>query len=1222
MIGAVQGRGTSVAFCVTVALVAASSVGGADWPAYRHDATRRAFTAEQIATTLSLQWTHAGAGVPSPAWPDPVRENHMMSFDHAFHVVAAGGTVYFGSSADHQVHALDLATGRRRWRFFTDGPVRFAPAVWRGKLYVAGDDGRVYCLSAADGKLIWRFSPDSDERIMGNEQMISRWPLRSGLLVADGLVYFTAGMWPAEGVWAYALQAEDGKVVWKVRQPPKLAPQGYLAADEKHLLVPAGRAKLWVIDRASGQARSGQGHSWAMVAGERLFSGPPPFKGNENLPIAGSPPLPPRDRPVIVWQATGKGKPRRIAETGCAAADDETCYVAGKGKIVARGLANLAPKWEAACGPVFSLAVAGKTLIVGGRNTVALLSAETGKELWSAGVAGQARGLAVSDGRLLVSTHTGRIHCFGPTAPPARVAPAKSPVPAAGNEHMTTRAEQILEDTKVTSGFCLLAGAEDGRLAMALARRSKLRIYCAEGDAGKVAAARKLLAEAGLYGTRVVVHHVSPLKLPYPDYFADLVLVPRANIFSPGELFRVLRPCGGVGWPRSRDLWRRILTREPPSGGIGRVVRGKLPGAGEWTHQYADAGKSGSSGDTLVKWPMRLLWFGKPGPGRMMQRHWRGTAPVFANGRMFILGQHCIIAVDAYNGRELWSREMPSIQRRVVDIRGGSMVADADSVYISTSNMCLRFDAATGKLLHTYRIPVRRPRLAIGAGRTFALGDKGKITVAAEANALVLTLTTKDVRVINAEPMNNPDRGDSWELFFDFRPAGRRTGMYGKGAFHAIVVPATDQAAGGTWQAGLWSPTCPPLRLTGTLTGDGSATTVRILWNDIAKLVGRKPADFTFGAILNSSFDGKALTGRTYLFASAASYRLTNCQATLLLDAPGNKQAPPGPSLPASEPGESMAWGQLFVQGDIILGTVAEQSDSPQALLHGWDFSSERNDYTGPPVAKVLGIIGVKPDVRYVFALNKTTGRVLWVRPAGEAISHNAIALGPRCVYLIDRPARPKATDLKRRGKQAPAPAADDGAVLEALDLATARRLWRVDDGLADYRQLRLGGGVLLAASRSGMTAYSADDGRKLWTVARKQPMHHCSAFVRAPVITRKWVYDEPHAYDVQTGKARTLGPPAAPAKPGAAPTPNLWKWNAGRGCGTVSAAENMLFYRAKGPILFDATGTTGGHEFVGIRPGCYINMIAAGGLVLMPEASSGCGCPYNFQTTVVMMPR
>lgn len=55
--------------------------------------------------------------------------------------------------------------------------------------------------------------------------------------------------------------------------------------------------------------------------------------------------------------------------------------------------------------------------------------------------------------------------------------------------------------------------------------------------------------------------------------------------------------------------------------------------------------------------------------------------------------------------------------------------------------------------------------------------------------------------------------------------------------------------------------------------------------------------------------------------------------------------------------------------------------------------------------------------------------------------------------------------------------------------------------------------------------------------------------------------------------------------------------------------------------MLFDAPGGTGAHKFGGIRPGCYINIISAGGLVLMPEASSGCACPYNFQTTIALIP-
>ena len=33
-------------------------------------------------------------------------------------------------------------------------------------------------------------------------------------------------------------------------------------------------------------------------------------------------------------------------------------------------------------------------------------------------------------------------------------------------------------------------------------------------------------------------------------------------------------------------------------------------------------------------------------------------------------------------------------------------------------------------------------------------------------------------------------------------------------------------------------------------------------------------------------------------------------------------------------------------------------------------------------------------------------------------------------------------------------------------------------------------------------------------------------------------------------------------------------------------------------------------------RLGCWINMITAGGLILVPEASSGCSCDYPIQTS------
>ncbi|KKL63475.1 hypothetical protein LCGC14_2174730, partial [marine sediment metagenome] len=68
----------------------------------------------------------------------------------------------------------DTETGKRRWRFYTDGPVRLAPVADGGKVYFASDDGHLYCVSAADGKLVWRFAAmPTDRRVVGNDRVIS-----------------------------------------------------------------------------------------------------------------------------------------------------------------------------------------------------------------------------------------------------------------------------------------------------------------------------------------------------------------------------------------------------------------------------------------------------------------------------------------------------------------------------------------------------------------------------------------------------------------------------------------------------------------------------------------------------------------------------------------------------------------------------------------------------------------------------------------------------------------------------------------------------------------------------------------------------------------------------------------------------------------------------------------------------------------------------------------
>ena len=319
-------------------------------------------------------------------------------------------------------------------------------------------------------------------------------------------------------------------------------------------------------------------------------------------------------------------------------------------------------------------------------------------------------------------------------------------------------AQKVLAETGVTEGYCVVLGDGDGSLTSELVSRTDLEVLCAQPVTEQVAATRDALDKAGIYGTRATAHTFETEGLPYPEYFASLVVVGpgfQGDVGdAAGELYRILRPYGGVAYiantTGSAEAFRSAGApdAELATGDALVVTRGELPGAGGWTHQYADGGRSGCSSDTLVKWPLQLLWFGGPGPARMMSRHWRAPAPVATHGRMFISGQHSIIAVDAYTGRELWSTDLRGVARRAVYIGGGNVAVDSDSVYTALGGVFLRLDAETGQIRQTYGLPTESPRFALDEPKTFELEiddeKSGTIALEATAEALRITLTTVD----------------------------------------------------------------------------------------------------------------------------------------------------------------------------------------------------------------------------------------------------------------------------------------------------------------------------------------------------------------------------------------------------------------------------------------------------------------------------------------------
>ena len=212
-----------------------------------------------------------------------------MHIDNALRVAVADGRVYFGCPVTNRVYALDAASGKVLWTFSAEGPVRFAPTFHDERIYFGSDDGHVYCLDARNGSLVWKYrAGPSDEKVIGNGRMISLWPIRTGVLVDDGVAYLTAGVFPYEGIYLCALRAEDGAVIWKndtisdqvyELEFGGISPHGYLVASTDILYVPSGRAMPAAFDRQTGEFlfyTSPGGHRggvWALLDDDQLIAG-------------------------------------------------------------------------------------------------------------------------------------------------------------------------------------------------------------------------------------------------------------------------------------------------------------------------------------------------------------------------------------------------------------------------------------------------------------------------------------------------------------------------------------------------------------------------------------------------------------------------------------------------------------------------------------------------------------------------------------------------------------------------------------------------------------------------------------------------------------------------------------------------------------------------------------------------------------------------------------
>jgi outer membrane protein assembly factor BamB len=309
------------------------------------------------------------------------------------------------------------------------------------------------------------------------------------------------------------------------------------------------------------------------------------------------------------------------------------------------------------------------------------------------------------------------------------------------------------------------------------------------------------------------------------------------------------------------------------------------------------------------------------------------------------------------------------------------------------------------------------------------------------------------------------------------------------------------------------------------------------------------------------------------------------------------------PQLIENEPRE---WGYIAYSGNLLFGSGRKKGASYTETSYETDDSLWYRDM------KL-----VTSD--YLFAKDKQNGQLIWKYRAG-LIVNTTITVGDGRIYFIETDS-PKA--LADKLGRMPAKTLFDGGnqYLVALEKKTGQLIFKEKIDMTNFEEpvyLNYAGGILLLSgskllanqvhyyycaydARSCEVRWKADHGTDLATDGAH------GEYNRHPTIIEETVYAWPYAYNLKTGD-RIKG----------------WEFDRrGHGCGGVVASAQCLFWRGGNPWMYDLGPDGGPQRLTAVtRPGCWINIIPAGGLVLIPESSSGCTCGFALQTSLAFVPQ
>ena len=570
-------------------------------------------------------------------------------------------------------------------------------------------------------------------------------------MIDHDTAFFAASIWPSMGTFIYALQADNGAVIWRndgtgsdyIKQPHRalsfagIAPQGAMAVNGHELLVPGGRSVPGCFDKNTGEERYYFINKYNKSGGSFVCTRGAWFVNHH------------RDRNTIIYKTEDGERVSKVLEKW-PVLGKKLFYFSGA-SVVARDPDN--PDkivWEIDADATGDLIQAGDRLYAGGAGNITAiqLSGDRPSIVWQIPVKDSIGRLIAANGRLFAVTTAGDILAFGGKKSETVTDINDLPHPFKISKSDVRKAEEIINKTKVTTGYGLYFGEKDPGLLASLARHSDISFIAVLRDAQTVKEWRVKFDKMGFKAGKVAFLMETPESMDFAPYFSSLTVIEHIDIYSPREetvlidkIRSSMHPFGGKLWIGGSEKRRKQMAAklqqdsgvsltivENSNDGIIFSREGGPEGSANWTHVYGNISNTLKSDDEQVRLPLGVLWFGGVSNMDVLPRHGHGPPEQIMNGKLIIEGMNSLSARDVYTGRVLWKAEFNTLgtfgiyynesysddpltpvynQEHLpgVNARGTNFVVTPDLVYVVQGYSCHLIDMETGRLLRTIRIP-------------------------------------------------------------------------------------------------------------------------------------------------------------------------------------------------------------------------------------------------------------------------------------------------------------------------------------------------------------------------------------------------------------------------------------------------------------------------------------------------------------------------------------